>query len=87
MALAIAKNEMLERDGKDGRLTRPVKVHPGTSKCTLVCASFRSKLRCSASTLTAAFDALYAAFPGGFVMPCLLPVTTIAEGAAPDERD
>lgn len=59
-------------------------VHPGTSKCTFVFVSFRSKLRCSASALTAAFDALYAALPGGLVMPCLLPVMTIALGVLDD---
>ena len=40
----------------------------------------RSNERCSASVLTAALLALYAGLPGGFVMPCLLPVMTIAEG-------
>lgn len=68
------------------KCTRPVKVHPGTSRWTLVCVSFRSKLKCSASAFTAALDALYAALPGGFVMPCLLPVITIALGVL-EERD
>lgn len=48
--------------------------------------SLRSKERCSASALTAALLALYAALPGGLVMPCLLPVMTIALGVF-EERD
>lgn len=60
------------------RFTRPVNVHPGTNRWTFVLVSFRSKERCSANALTAALLALYAALPGGFVMPCLLPVMTIA---------
>ena len=43
-------------------------------------------LRCSARALTAALDALYAGLPGGFVMPCLLPVMTMAAGVL-EERD
>ena len=66
--------------------TKPVNVHPGTSRWTLVFVSPRSNERCSASVFTAALDALYAGLPGGFVMPCLLPVMTIAEGVL-DERD
>lgn len=81
MLAGFAEGAIIER-----RLTRPVNVHPGTSRCTLVFASFRSKLKCSAKALTAAFDALYAALPGGFVMPCLLPVMTMALGVL-DERD
>jgi hypothetical protein len=61
-------------------LTKPVNVHPGTRRCTDVFVSLRSKFRCSARLFTAALLALYAAFPGGFVMPCLEPVMTIAEG-------
>jgi hypothetical protein len=68
------------------KLTRPVNVHPGTRRCTLVFVSLRSKERCSASALTAALLALYAALPGGLVMPCLLPVMTIALGVF-EERD
>jgi hypothetical protein len=68
-------------------LTRPVNVHPGTSRWTDVFVSFKSKLRCSAKDLTAAFDALYATLLGGFVIPCLLPVITIAEGLAVSVRD
>jgi hypothetical protein len=69
-------------------LTSPVNVHPGTSKCTPTSGlSFRSQLRCSASVLTAALLALYAGFPGGFVMPCLLPVMTMAAGFAEESRE
>lgn len=77
-----------ERVGKrkGGGLTSPVNVHPGTSKCTPTFVSFRSKLKCSVSAFTAALLALYATFPGGFVMPCLLPVTTIA-AASSEARD
>ena len=52
-------------------------VHPGTSRWTLVFVSLRSNERCSASVFTAALDALYAGLPGGFVIPCLLPVMTM----------
>lgn len=61
-------------------LTMPVNVQPGTRRCTLVLVSRRSQLRCSARVLTADLDALYAAFPGGLVMPCLLPVMTMEVG-------
>jgi hypothetical protein len=69
---------VMNKEGK-WRHTRPVNVQPGTRRCTPTFVSFRSKLRCSARAFTAALLALYAAFPGGFVMPCLLPVITIAE--------
>lgn len=52
----------------------------------MVFVSLRSKERCSASVFTAALLALYAGLPGGFVMPCLLPVITIADGVL-EERD
>ena len=74
------------RENEEMALTRPVKVHPGTSRCTDVLASLRSKLRCSASVLMAALLALYAALPGGFVMPCLLPVITMADGGSAGAR-
>lgn len=72
--------EKFEENSRFAQLTRPVKVHPGTSRCTLVLESRRSKLRCSARDLIAALEELYAAFPGGLVMPCLDPVMTIADG-------
>lgn|SRR5690242_14840500 len=75
-----ARNGMGWKEAGKEKRTRPVKVHPGTSRCTFVFVSLKSKLRCSARALTAALDALYAAFPGGLVMPCLLPVMTIALG-------
>ena len=59
-------------------LTSPVKVQPGTSMWTVVFSSFKSQLRCSATALTAALEALYAGLPGGFVIPCLLPVMIMA---------
>ena len=34
--------------------------------------------------LSAAFEALYAGLPGGLVMPCFEPVTTIAQGFESD---
>jgi len=64
-----------------------VNVQPGTSKWTLVVGDDfeRSKERCSASALTAALEALYAGFPGGFVIPCLEPVITMLAGFEADE--
>ena len=57
-------------------------VQPGTRRCTDVEGEdlARSKERCSAIVLTADLEALYAALPGGLVMPCLLPVIIIAFG-------
>jgi hypothetical protein len=40
----------------------------------------RSCARCSVMVFTIDLDALYAAFPGGFVIPCLLPVVIIDAG-------
>lgn len=48
-----------KRKEKVGQLTIPVKVHPGTRRCTpTLFLSLRSQLRCSASVLTAALLAL-----------------------------
>jgi hypothetical protein len=59
--------------GNGGGLTSPVNVHPGTSKCTPTFVSLKSKLKCSVSAFTAALLALYATFPGGFVMLAYFP--------------
>lgn len=69
-------------------LTSPVNVHPGTNRCTpMSFLSFKSQLRCSAKVFTADLLALYAGLPGGFVIPCLLPVMTMADGEALEGRD
>lgn len=62
-------------------------VQPGTNKWTLVEGEDfeRSMERCSASVLTAALEALYAGFPGGFVIPCLLPVMMMLDGLDSEE--
>lgn len=55
-------------------------THMNKCAVSFVFGTWRSSnARFSVSDLTAALLALYAAFPGGFVIPCFEPVLTITE--------